>query len=169
MDVEQLKFNNEDELLDELYKQMFIVAYAKTYNKDDALDIVQESWVKILIKLDTLRDPQKLIQWAKVIAANTAVNMLKSKGKDWLPLIDEGMGIGDLGADIHLADKETRNAVNKGLAMLENDERKILFCKFFYAWKDKQIAEVMEMPVGTVKAKIHRAKAKLKRYLANEV
>lgn len=165
MEIGELHVQNEDELLDELYRHMYIIAYAKTRNRDKALDIVQESWVKILQKVDTLKDPQKLVQWAKVIAANTALNIAKRKDNEWLPLIDDGFNIGDLGADIHLEEKETKKAVYRGLEVLHSDERKIVICKFYYNWRDAQIAEAMEMPVGTVKAKLHRAKKKLRNYL----
>lgn len=168
MEVEKLSFQDEDELLNELYKHMFIVAYAKTRSKSDALDIVQESWIKILMKLDTLKDAEKLIQWAKVIVANTAINSVKRRSVSMVPLIDEQMRIGDLGADLHLEDKELKRAVYEGLSVLDEETRKIMICKFYFDWKDGQIAEVMEMPVGTVKAKIHRAKARLKIHLADE-
>lgn len=165
MDVGQLDVTDEDEFMNELYKHMFIVAYARTRCRSDALDIVQESWVKILMKIHSLQQPEKLVQWAKVIVANTAMNHVKKRGPTLVPLIDERIQSGELGAEMRLMEEEARLALSHGLSALDDDTRKILICKFYYDWKDAQIAEVMELPVGTVKARIHRAKAKLKTHM----
>lgn len=168
MEVEQLNVENEDELLNTLYKHMFIVAYARMKNKSDALDVVQEAWIKILQKLDTLKDPNKLIQWAKAIVANTAMNSLKRRTVDAVPLYDEHMSIGDLGIDLHVEEKLLKQTVYGSLAVLDDETRTMMICKFYYGWKDQQIAEVVEMPVGTVKARIHRAKKLLREHLLAE-
>ena len=168
MAVEQLEHTNEDELLQILYKHMFVVAYARTRSRSDALDIVQESWVKILQKINTLKNPEKMIQWAKVIVANTAINHAKRRKLVVIPLIDERITSGELGADLRLVEEESRMALYEGLSNLDEKTRKMLICKFYYTWKDAQIAEVMELPVGTVKARIHRAKAKLKLLLESD-
>jgi RNA polymerase sigma-70 factor (ECF subfamily) len=168
MEVEQFSIDDQDEILNQLYKHMFIVAYAKMKNRSDALDIVQESWVKMLIKLDTLKDPNKLIQWSKVIVANTAMNALKKRSISVVPLYDEQMYIGDLGIDLHMEDKLLKQTIYESLTILDEDTRKMMICKFYYGWKDQQIAEVMEMPVGTIKARIHRAKFRLRDYLMSE-
>ena len=165
MEVEQLDSVDEDELLATLYKHMFAVAYARTRSRSDALDIVQESWVKILQKLNTLKNPEKMIQWAKVIVANTAINIAKRRQLSAVPLLDERIRSGELGADLRLVEEEDRLALYDGLQHLDDESRKIIICKFYYGWKDTQIAEVMELPVGTVKARIHRAKAKLRSLL----
>jgi RNA polymerase sigma-70 factor (ECF subfamily) len=168
MEVEQFSIDDQDEILDHLYKHMFMVAYAKMKNRSDALDVVQESWVKILLKLKTLRDPKKLIQWSKVIVANTAMNALKKRSSLVVPLYDEHMSIEDLDIDLYMEGKLLKQTIYESLALLDEDTRKIMICKFYYGWKDQQIAEIMDMPVGTVKARIHRAKVRLKEHLVTE-
>jgi RNA polymerase sigma-70 factor (ECF subfamily) len=168
MEVEQLSLDDQDEILDHLYKHMFMVAYAKMKNRSDALDIVQESWVKILNKLETLRDPKKLIQWSKVIVANTAMNELKKRSAQVTSLYDEQMSIDDLDIGVYMEEKLLKQAVYESLALLDEDTRKMMICKFYYGWKDQQIAEISDMPVGTVKARIHRAKVLLRDHLLTE-
>lgn len=168
MEVEQFSVDDQDEILDHLYKHMFMVAYAKMENRSDALDVVQESWVKILLKLKTLRDPKKLIQWSKVIVANTAMNALKKRVNHVVPLYDEHMSIESLDIELYMEEKLLKQTIYESLALLDEDTRKIMLCKFYYGWKDQQIAEIMEMPIGTVKARIHRAKVRLKEHLIAE-
>lgn len=169
MEVEQFSDDDQVEILEHLYKHMFMVAYAKMKNRSDALDIVQESWVKILIKLETLKDPKKLIQWSKVIVANTAMNALKKRSVQVVSLYDEQMSIEDMNVDLYMEEKLLKQMIYESLSILEEDTRKMMICKFYYGWKDQQIAEIMEIPVGTVKARIHRAKIRLKEHLIIEL
>ncbi|MEX1031686.1 MAG: RNA polymerase sigma factor [Paenibacillaceae bacterium] len=168
MEVEQFSLDDQDEILDHLYKHMFMVAYAKMKNRSDALDVVQESWVKILNKLETLRDPKKLIQWSKVIVANTAINVLKKRSAHVVSLYDEQMSIDDLDIGLNMEEKLLKQTIYESLSILDEETRKMMICKFYYGWKDQQIAEIMEMPVGTVKARIHRAKVRLREHLVAE-
>lgn len=168
MQVEQIGGEDQDELFRTLYRHMFIVAYAKMKNRADALDVVQESWIKILRKLDSLTDPNKLVQWAKVIVANTAINTLKRKTFSVVPLYDDHMYIGDLGSDLYVEDNLLKHAIYESLGLLDDDTRKMMIGKFYYDWKDRQIAEMIGMPVGTVKARIHRAKKQLRAHLEAE-
>jgi RNA polymerase sigma-70 factor (ECF subfamily) len=153
----------QDALLMDVYKQMFIVAYSIIRNKTEAMDAVQESWVKILRKLDTLRDRDKLIQWAKVIATNTAYNMIKRKvavslgdpEESGVPLIStEGV-----------EERVMRNIIFEEIKKLDDKTRQILTYKYYYDLKDKEIAERMDLPLGTVKARIHRGKEQLRAML----
>lgn len=164
---EELKTEYEqDELTNELYKQMFIVAYSKVKNKSDALDIVQESWVKILKKIDTLKDRDKLFQWAKAIVSNTAINSLKKKNINHEVFVcnerlEETYGLDDE----KIEDRIALNEIYEGMKKLDTETRKIFIYKFTHGWKDQQIADELQLPVGTVKARLHRGKERLRSIL----
>src|SRR5690606_2487764 len=134
MEVEQFSDGDQDEILEHLYKHMYMVAYAKMKNRTDALDVVQESWVKILIKLETLKDPNKLIQWSKVIVANTAMNALKKRSSQVVSQYDENMSIDDLNLDLYMEEKLLKITIYESLFILEEDTRKMMICKFYYGW-----------------------------------
>jgi RNA polymerase sigma-70 factor (ECF subfamily) len=153
------------ELLNELYKQMFIVAYAKMKNKTDALDVVQESWVKILNKIDTLKDKDKLMQWAKTIVSNTAVNALKKKSSLQEVLIHEDELEYTCEIQEEVNERIMVQEIYKGIKELDPEIRKIFICKFSHGWKDQQIADELKLPLGTVKAKLHRGKERLRSIL----
>lgn len=152
-----------DALLMDVYKHMFIVTYSIMRNKSEAMDAVQESWVKILRKLDTLRDRDKLIQWAKVIATNTAYNMIKRKVAVSLGDPEES-GISLIAAE-GVEERVMRNIIFEEIGKLDEKTRQILTYKFYYDLKDKEIAEKMDLPLGTVKARIHRGKEQLRALL----
>lgn len=142
----------------ELYNQMIRVAYANVYNKSDALDVVQEAWVKMLAKRATLRESDKLAAWAKVITRNVAVNVNRSavRTRSW-----DGDFVPAAGREARA--EELMMEIRELLGQLEPAARTLFLYKYYYGLKDQEIARAMSMPVGTVKAKIHRARERLKK------
>lgn len=143
----------------ELYNQMIRVAYANVYNKCDALDVVQEAWVKMLTKSATLRESDKLTAWAKVITRNVAVNVNRSaaRTRSW-----DGDFLRAAG-DREARTEELMMEISELLGQLEPAARTLFLYKYYYGLKDQEVANAMSMPVGTVKAKIHRARERLKK------
>ncbi|WP_240546162.1 RNA polymerase sigma factor [Paenibacillus artemisiicola] len=150
----------EDKLL-QLYQEMIAVALAKVYNKSDAQDVVQEAWVRILTKHHSLRERDKLQAWAKAITANTASNANR-QSRRVLPSGDRDWSAGLAGArdesDIMLEIREL-------LDQLDPKTRALLLYKFYYGYKDQEIAAAWQVPVGTIKARIHRTKLRLKQWM----
>ncbi len=166
-----LKWENQEELMNELYKQMFVVAYSKMRNKSDALDVVQESWIKILQKIDTLKDRSKLFHWVKVITSNTANNMIKRKQlmKNVIPFpYDESRAGLYQAPELELDDRFIRESIFDCIGRLDEKAQQMIKFKYFYGCSDEETAAMMKLPVGTVKAKIHRAKSRLRHILTTE-
>lgn len=152
----------QDDLMNELYRQMFMVAYGMVRNKSDAMDIVQESWLKILQKIDTLKDRDKIIQWAKVIAHHTAVNMVRKKNLTKTMAVNETAATYEYSSLSEVEDIVVGKVILECMDQLDQDTRTIIKYKFYSGMKDKEIANKLELPIGTVKAKLHRGKEKLR-------
>ncbi|MFK7693591.1 RNA polymerase sigma factor [Paenibacillus sp. HJGM_3] len=166
--VEMDGVNTEEEelLLQELYKQMFIVAYSIMRDRSLAMDVVQESWLKILMKLSTLKDPDKIIQWAKVIASNTALNMLKRSSRQTTHVSEESARYQpESKSDVE--EQVVQKMICETIEQLDDTTRRIFVYKYFEDLKDQDIADKMEMPVGTVKARLHRGKEQLRSLLSD--
>ena len=144
-----------------LYNEMIRVAYANVYNKSDALDVVQEAWVKMLAKRATLRESDKLAAWAKVITRNVAVNVNRSAARTraW----DDEELMRAAAEERENRTEELMMEISELLGQLEPAARTLFLYKYYYGLKDQEIAAAMSMPVGTVKAKIHRARERLKK------
>ncbi|BBI32222.1 RNA polymerase sigma factor [Cohnella abietis] len=151
-------FWSEDEVLGELYTQMLKVVRHKLWHKSDAGDVVQEAWVRILEKRSTLRHKEKLIPWAKAIASNLASNANRARRHEKMfdHLEDEFAGT------TPVFDSESMMELSDLLGRLDPVTRTLLLYKFYYGLKDAEIASALQLPVGTVKARIHRGKARLK-------
>lgn len=169
LDTEQMDKSEQEELMNELYRQMFIVAYSKVSNKMDALDVVQESWLKILQSIGSLKEREKIFQWAKVIVSNTANNLLRRRlALQIIPLSQDTPGFEDGFIDSQIEELVMREEIIESLAQLDKATGKMLICKYYYGWKDKDIAAILDCPVGTVKAKIHRGKDRLRSILSKD-
>lgn len=153
----------EDEVLSELYSQMLKVARHKLWHKNDAGDVVQEAWVRILEKQSTLRHKEKLIPWAKAIASNLASNANRVRRHE---SIDDHLEY-DIGNG-SMNEPESMLELSDLLGQLDPVTRTLLLYKFYYGLKDTEIAVALQLPVGTVKARIHRGKARLKTQADNE-
>ncbi|QJD87618.1 RNA polymerase sigma factor [Cohnella herbarum] len=157
-------FWSEDEVLGELYSQMLKVVRHKLWHKNDAGDVVQEAWVRILEKRSTLRNEEKLIPWAKAIASNLASNANRARRHE---SIDDHLEHEIAGTRSNF-DPESMMELSDLLGQLDPVTRTLLLYKFYYGLKDAEIATALQLPVGTVKARIHRGKARLKTQVEDE-
>ena len=158
-----LQSPSSEDKLRELYNQMIRVAYSKVYNKSDAQDAVQEAWVQILTKHHTLREQSKLNAWAKSITANVALNLNKKfKRQQQCGTCESGEAIRDSSAK---TEADLMLEISELLGLLDAKSRTLLLFKFYYGFKDQEIADAMKMPVGTIKARIHRSKIRLKHWI----
>lgn len=146
-------------LLRTLNQQMFIVAYGKMRNAHDAQDVVQDAWVKILDNINTLLHRDKLLAWAKTIVSNTAINALKQKHRlTVVPTSDELL---EQHYNKASADQMESQIVDQlflfdVLQLLDERTAHIIFYKYYCGYDDQWIARQMNMPLGTVKARVHR-------------
>ncbi|WP_127587953.1 RNA polymerase sigma factor [Paenibacillus koleovorans] len=163
VELDAVSQEEQDVMLQELYRQMFVVAYSITRSRSEAMDVVQESWLKILMKLHTLKDRDKLIQWAKVIASNTAYNMMKRSSK-LTALVREEQGLYEYNGT-GVEDKVVQRMICATIERLDQTTRRIFVYKYYQDLKDQEIATRMGMPVGTIKARLHRGKEQLRQYL----
>ncbi|QHW34961.1 RNA polymerase sigma factor [Paenibacillus rhizovicinus] len=152
----------EDKLL-QLYNEMIAVALSKVYNKSDALDAVQEAWVRILTHRESLREEDKFHSWAKVITANAA-RTINKQSERILPSGDRDL------SDDRPSSRDEREILLEIRDLLESlDPRTsaLLLYKFYYGYKDQEIAAAWNVPVGTIKARIHRTKRRLQQWMPN--
>lgn len=151
----------QSELLDRLYAQMVAVSYRMMGNKSDALDVVQESWLKIIQKYETLQDPDKLFQWASTIVRRTALNEMRKRE---IRRKTEGRWV-----RLHTPLNEPDNMLRElewqeWIDSLDEVTKRMFKYKYDLGLKDLEIAERLGLPMGTVKARLHRGKRHLMKH-----
>jgi RNA polymerase sigma factor (sigma-70 family) len=139
-------------------------------DEQDAWQILQETWLKVLRGIRKLNQPQKLPSWLYRIARNTAISHLRSK-------YTRQAHSGRLKQNANLRDIEDRpdnlafeNAeqVHYGLGRISLHHREVLTLFFLQDLSVEEIAEVLEIPAGTVKSRLNYAKRALKAVLEEE-
>lgn len=148
--------------------------------REDAVDLSQEIFLKVFQALDRFNPSYKFSTWLFRIAGNAAIDHLRKRRPRTVPLEtpDPEGGAGPYpmeqkspGLDPYgqLRNVERGRAILKAIDELPPDFRELIALRHFAGLSYEEIASVKEMPLGTVKNKLFRARAVLKERLAGEV
>ena len=148
-------------------------------NRDDALDLAQEIFLKVFQALDRFNPAYKFSTWLFRIAGNAAIDHLRKRRPRTVPLeTPDPDGPGPFapeqrstGLDPYgeLRNSERGKAISRAIQELPADFRELIALRHFAGLSYEEIAGVKNMPLGTVKNKLFRARAVLKERLAGEV
>jgi RNA polymerase sigma-70 factor (ECF subfamily) len=131
-------------------------------DREDALDLTQEVFLKAYQSLGKLSDAARFAPWLFRIAHNEAFSHLRRKRPDSLPPfepVERTRGPGLLPIELSLA-------VESALTRLTSDQREAVLLKIFQGMKFEEIADVLDCPVSTVKSRLYTALDLLKETLA---
>ena len=132
-------------------------------------DLVQETFVRVLRALPGFdpAGPASLSTWMLTIAARLALNELRRPEAAALPEEPEGPG-GDR-ADLGAERRRLAQAIGAGVAALPDAQRAVLVLREYHDLDYAEIAEALELDLGTVKSRLARARAALRAHLAAAV
>jgi len=144
-------------------------------NREDSLDICQETFLKAYRSLGTLEDAGKFPPWLFRIARNQALSLLRGSFPDraepWTDqdpedaLANGGSSPSPLGLAGLTSGMELKLAVARALDALPPEQREAVVLKVYYGFRFDEIAAILACPVGTVKSRIYAALARLKETL----
>jgi RNA polymerase sigma-70 factor (ECF subfamily) len=146
-------------------------------NREDALDISQESFLKAYKSLASLDDAEKFPQWLFRIAHNLAFSQFRRntplENAESLPDDDgEGAVSTSKGSAISIGSArsmfgvETELAVQKAMEELSPEQREVITLKVYQGFQFAEIAEILSCPVSTVKSRIYSGFAQLRETLS---
>lgn len=155
-----------ERLAAECERQVYAACYHMMGNREDALDCAQETMLRAFRAFDSFRRDAQFSTWITRIAMNVCVDALR-KRKDAVSL-DEmqeetGFDIRDEspGAYARLEEKERLRLLREGLAALPEEARRLIVMRDMQGMRYEEIAAALELPLGTVKSRISRAREKL--------
>lgn len=133
------------------------LAYSYVKNKDDALDIVQESIYKAISSKRTLKNPDHIRTWFYRIVVNTSLDFLR-KQKRLVISDDEAMLLHETGCKDSYRDID----LQKAMYNLPDNCRSIIVLRYFEDLKIDEIAEILDENVNTVKTRLYKSLEKLR-------
>ena len=139
--------------------------------ESDAWDVLQQTWLGAYENIRSLADTRLLATWLYRIARNKAISHRRSHGAraaDLAEIIGDPAAAAEDEADT-LEEFENAEAVHRALDELSLAHREALTLHFLQDLSLEQIADVLDVPIGTVKSRLHHAKRALRKVLEREV
>ena len=131
---------------------MHRIAFGILKNEADTEDAVSETIVRAYEKLDTLRNPNKSSSWLMTILVNVSRDLVKKR--KYMSDID----------DLEIPD-EAGSGQDSDLWMdvlsLEEEFRDVVILHYYEGFRVREISEILQIPSGTVKSRLKRARDKL--------
>ncbi len=155
--------------------QLYGAAMRMTKNPTDAEDLVQETYLKAFAAFDSFTEGTNLKAWLFRILTNTFINTYRKKQRqptshtssdeleDWqLAESESHSSTGLRSAEMEALDRIADTQVVDALAAIPEDYREAVFLADVEGFSYKEIAEIMDTPVGTVMSRLHRGRKLLK-------
>lgn len=143
-----------------LYKEsLYRTAFAFLKNEHDALEALQEVTVRAYKKIHTLREPNYMKTWIVRIMINYCQDQLKYKKR-----FVDSQALHDIGNELHFTHLE----IEEALATLPEEGQRLIHLKYFQDAKNKEIAAIEKIPVGTVKSRLHHTLKALRKFLSEK-
>jgi RNA polymerase sigma-70 factor (ECF subfamily) len=154
------------ELVAEMEGPLLYFASKLLGNERDAPDVVQDVWAQAFAKISTLRDPESLRAWLYRLTHAIAVGRVRSdvaRERREATLSDEPPPI-DGDTDARLAN-ESATTLHRALDALSLPHREVLTLHFLEELPLEEIAEIVNVPAGTIKSRLFYAKRSLRELL----
>jgi RNA polymerase sigma-70 factor, ECF subfamily len=155
--------------------RLYNTVYRLLDNAEDAQDVVQESFLHAYQSLDGFKGDSLFFTWLYRIAVNTAISW-KRKHRSVLSL---NTGQPDATLEPHdssesiqpgyaLEQAERERQVQEALNRLSAEHRAVLVLKDMEGEKYEAMAEILQVPIGTIRSRLHRARLELRTLLEQE-
>jgi RNA polymerase sigma-70 factor (ECF subfamily) len=162
-----------DVLVQRYHSRLFGLMYHFCGNREDAEDLTQETWVLAYRKLGQFAYASSFYTWLSRIAVNHMISRRRKKQMDRvmerIPLEADEHSDKAPDVDESLVANEKRALIQWGISQLEQDRRAVLILRDFDGLDYHQIAEIISVPIGTVRSRLHRARLDLHELLKDKI
>ncbi|MHC4660548.1 MAG: sigma-70 family RNA polymerase sigma factor [Planctomycetota bacterium] len=180
--VERLRLRDEDafaDLVREYQDRVVNIVYRMLHNYEDAVDVAQEAFLKAFRSIDSFKGQSQIYTWLCRIAMNTASSLRRSKrwqmeestksldspleGKNG-PISREPAGDGP-NPSKNAERREIETVLLSAIDGLDDEFRSVVVLKDIEGFGYNEISQILEIPRGTVKSRLHRARLLLRESL----
>jgi len=164
------------ELVRRYQERLFHTVYRMVDNAEDARDVVQEAFLSAYQSLDSFKGDSLFFTWLYRIAVNTAISLKRKQRvvlsidatRNGEPLVEptDPSEVNRPGHAIEQAEQGRR--IQQALSRLSPEHRAVLVMKDMEGQKYEDIADVLGVPIGTIRSRLHRARLELREILEKE-
>jgi RNA polymerase sigma-70 factor (ECF subfamily) len=180
--IESCKAGNEKafgEVVLRSQKKVFNIAYRMLGNKEEAKDVSQEVFLSVHASIKDLREEVKFDAWLTQITINHCRNRWKylerrkyfkseslddpietEDGEIPRPIYDPSDN-----PEILYEKRMIQEAIQRGLLKLKEDQREMIVLRDLRGFSYEEMGELFQLPIGTIKSRLHRARMDLKKIL----
>ena len=156
--------------------RLFHTVYRMVANAEDARDVVQEAFLSAYQSLDSFKGDSLFFTWLYRIAVNTAISLKRKQrvvlsihtSRDGEPIADPS-DPSEVNRPGHaLEQEEQERRIQQALSRLSPEHRAVLVMKDMEGQKYEDMADVLDVPIGTIRSRLHRARLELREILEQE-
>ena len=149
-------------------KKAYMIAYGFVGNREEALDMAQEAFVRAYRAMDRFDTQMPFYPWFYRIVKNTCLNHIKKKKRRGESSLDRMMESGydvkskDRGPAQNASMGELREAILSAMDRMSQDHKEIIVLRHLQELSYTEIATCLEIPQGTVMSRLHTARRALR-------
>ena len=160
-------------LVQETWGLVFHFIRGRLGDREKARDLTQDTFLQAFDKRATLRNEASFISWLLTIASRKVIDAHRRKGThpethladpEKAPIADPGSSPTE-----GVARTEDAELVHRALGLLDDRYRAVLILRYFSGLTPSQIARLLGEPEGTIRNRIFRAHARLRKHLENDI
>lgn len=160
----------------ELYKdKVYLLCYRMLGNRHEAEDMAQEAFIRAYVNIESFNINLKFSTWIFRIATNLCIDRIRKKkpdyyldaeiaGTDGLTMYSQIAVDGVLPQD-ELESLELHETIQHEILQLPDKYRSVIVLRYLEELSLKEISDVLDLPLGTVKTRVHRGREALRRQL----
>lgn len=166
--IERTVLDRVEKLFNEHVDAVYNVAYRVLWNRDDAEDVAQATFVKAFLRLDQLRDDSKVRAWLLQVAYREAITVVRRR-RD-VPVDPNEMPVEASSArgpeDLAVASAMASH-ISEALLAMDEDERVAVVLRDIEELPMREVAEVLGVGLSAAKMRVHRGRQSLRQKLEN--
>lgn len=176
---EVLKGNHEafEEIVTMFQHRLYQVCYRMLGNRQEAEDIAQEAFVRAYVNIHTYDQKRKFSTWLFRIATNLCIDRIRKKKPDYyldaevpgterLNMYSQIAATGDLPEE-EVEKMETQERIQYEIGRLPDKYRSVIILRYMEELPLQEISDILELPLGTVKTRVHRGREALRKQMGN--
>jgi len=164
-----------DELISPYIEPLYHLAYRYTGSKENAEDLVQELLLRLYPRMDTLRQVRELKPWLARSLYNLYIDTIRSNKRSPLGNLD-----GDsenilalledqhIQPDNHIELTQQQQQLMQAVNTLGETHRSLVIMHDMEGYTLSEMSNILDLPIGTLKSRLHRARAKLREIIKME-